>query len=727
MSKPLKILLLEDDNNDAKLIERLLRKSNLNFELRHVANKKDFLEAIEKSFPDVILSDNSLPRFTATEALLLTRERSIQVPFILVTGTVSEEFAATIMKLGADDYILKDRMVRLPAAIEAAIAQRHSQKELSDYRYALDQAAIIAITDQKGIITYANDNFCKISKYSLEELLGQDHRILNSGYHPVPYIRNLWTTLANGRIWRGEFRNKAKDGKIYWVDNTIVPFLDKNKKPYQYVSIRTDITERKQAEESLIRTQMRFKQAQEIAHLGNFEIDLVRNTSKWSDETYRIFGLIPGDHNISIEGWMDFIHPEDIERIKELIERSYITLADLAFHHRIVRKDGTVRYLYAQSKYELDKTGRPVVLYGVTLDITDIKEAEEKLRAAHDRLLFHIENTPLGFIEWDNEIKPKSWSKRAEQLFGWPENEATSDQLDWFSKVYEDDLPWVSKIAKDLVTGKIERNSLQHRNYTRDGRLIWCEWFNSVLKDENGKVITIMSLVADITEKIKAEEALRRMEQEILNQKIQEQKKITRAIIGAQEKERNRIGQELHDNINQILASTKMHLQMATTNNETLKELVKYPLELIDSSIQEIRLLSSHQVTPLKDIDLQELVQSQLDNLKGNIGIQPELVYTMPDKMIDDDLKLNIYRIIQEQINNIVKYAEAKNIWISIQAEDKLISVRIEDDGKGFDVKKKRTGIGISNMMNRVESFNGIMVVDSSPGKGCAIEIKVPY
>lgn len=254
-------------------------------------------------------------------------------------------------------------------------ALERSLKELADLKFALDQSAIVAVTDHQGIIKYVNDKFCEISKYSREELIGQDHRIINSKYHPKEFIKNLWKTIAGGKVWHGEIRNRAKDGSIYWVDTTIVPFLNEKRKPYQYVSIRYDITERKKAEDR-IREQAALLNKTRDAILV---CDLNDTILYWNNSAERIYGWTSEEViGKSVQKFLVGGNLEHFLKTKQTILETGEWMGELTQF----TKNGDTRIIESRCTLARDDKGEPDYVLAINTDVTEKKKTESQFLRA---------------------------------------------------------------------------------------------------------------------------------------------------------------------------------------------------------------------------------------------------------------------------------------------------------------------------------------------------------
>ena len=323
---------------------------------------------------------------------------------------------------------------------------------------------------------------------------------------------------------------------------------------------------------------------------------------------------------------------------------------------------------------------------------------EEEQKAAHERLLFHIENTPLGFIEWDHRGFAKTWSRRAEGIFGWSEKEFIENQENKFSQVYKEDLPWVSKIFEQLISGEVERNKVQHRNTTKSGKVIWCEWFNSVLKDKDGKVKTIMSLVQDITE----QKELEKQKDNFISLASHELKTPV-TTIKAYGQLAEGILEEKGD------AVTLDIIKRMGTQVNRLTALIGNLLDF--TKIQNGQLMYQEQF-----FDFNELVKEVINDMektsytheiKNNSGASANI--------FGDKDKLS--QVLNNLISNAIKY--------SPNADRIIISTQLQKDGIELSVQDFGIGISAANQQNIFKQFYRVTGDNQStfPGMGIGLYI----
>jgi PAS domain S-box-containing protein len=422
------------------------------------------------------------------------------------------------------------------------------------------------------------------------------------------------------------------------------------------------------------------------------------------------------------------VHPHDLPHVMEswLVNKAAGKTSEEEM--RLQGVDGEYRWFLVRTAPLRDEAGSIVKWYGISINIEDSKRAEDELSLAYQRLSYHVENTPLAVIEWDKDLFIKRWSTHAEEIFEWTASEALGKNLysPDFPIIYKEDIQEVNKITEQLKKGYLNRNLSLNRNYTKNGKVIYCEWYNSALRDEQGNVITILSLVLNVTERKKTEETLRQSYEEI--------RRLTEHLQKVREEERKNISREIHDELGQQLTAIKMDVawidKKIPEETPDIKRKLKNMITLLDGSNQSIRrILSELRPRILDDHGLLEAIEWQGRQFSEATGIPVKFTTLEKDLKVSELLATCIFRVCQEAFTNITRYAQAKNISNSISITGENIVVIIEDDGIGFDttsVQSKKT-FGILGMKERVLSLGGKFELVSSPGKGTKITVSLPY
>jgi PAS domain S-box-containing protein len=398
-----------------------------------------------------------------------------------------------------DDAVAKARVTQLK--LESALQQA------SALATTVDIHAIVSETDRNGVITNCNDLFERISGYSREELIGKNHRIVNAGYHPPSFWEEMWGTISNGTPWRGDICNRAKDGNVYWVDSMIAPFIGDDGFVEKYVSIRTDITQRVQAQRTLDEMALRLQLAIEGGNDGLWDWpDVTQDVQWWSPSYYAILGYSDFELPPSRDSYLSILHPDFVEVSREGNKLAIAGVRSLDLEVQLKTKNRGYRWFRVQGKAGLNAQGVVTRMAGSTQDVHDQKTAEAAL-LGNKRLLDESQavakvggwelNLRTGVLYWTDETyrihetSPDTFNPTVDAGVGYflPESKRLISE------------------ALDLAISRGQGYDLELETYTTQGRLIDVRTTCSVTM-ENGKAVKLSGIFQDITERKRYEREL---------------------------------------------------------------------------------------------------------------------------------------------------------------------------------------------------------------------------
>lgn len=347
------------------------------------------------------------------------------------------------------------------------------------------------------------------------------------------------------------------------------------------------------------------------------------------------------------------------------------------------------------------------------------KRTQEKLRKSNELYEFVNKATLDTIWEWDFINNKGSWGDGFVTTFGYTKDQLTFDRSWIETFIHPEDMKAIQKSFADHINDGSTNSNVEFRFRCAGGsyKEVHCRTY--ILYDAARKPKRMIGSLSDITER-------KKLEKQLAEQQLNQQKIITETTILAQEKERNELGRELHDNINQILATVKMYLGMVRDGRNVQEDLLGKSYEYVEEAMAEIRTLSHSLVTPsLGDIGLKEALESLAENANLAEGLHLEVNV---DGLIaaDKNKELMLYRIAQEQLNNIIKYAKAGKAMIELHKEKDNLVMSVSDNGVGFDTSQKSKGIGLQNIRSRVEFYAGKMSIISAPGNGCTLQVYIP-